>query len=127
MKTILLIEDNKNILENLIEFLNLEGYITLSSMNGADGIKLATQYTPDLIICDVLMPQMNGYEVLRLLLDNVRTFSIPFIFSTSRSENADRAKTLSLGANDYIVKPYELESLLKMIDYWINCRTVVNA
>lgn len=126
MKTILLIEDNPDILENLIEFLQLEGYNTLSSNNGVKGIELAKQYIPDLIICDVLMPQMDGHEVFRLLSDTLKIFAIPFIFSTSLSEKIDRVETLKLGADDYIVKPYEIETLLKMVNYWINSSTVIS-
>jgi DNA-binding response OmpR family regulator len=120
MKTILLIEDNSDILENLVEFLQMEGYKTLKASNGKDGIALAKKFIPDLIICDFLMYQMNGHEVLRLLLSTLKKFKIPFIFSTSMSEKSDKAATLKLGANDYIVKPYEVQTLLKMVNYWIN-------
>ncbi len=119
MKTILLIEDNTDILENLTEFLELEGYKVWPANNGKRGVELATEFPPDLIICDVLMPGMDGHEVLRLLLDTARTFQIPFIFSTSNSEKVDRQTALKLGADDYIVKPFELETLLKMVEIWI--------
>jgi CheY-like chemotaxis protein len=127
MKTILLIEDNSDILENLVEFLQMEGYKTLEANNGKDGIALAKKFIPDLIICDFLMYKMNGHEVLALLLNTVIQFKIPFIFSTSMSEKSDKAATLKLGASDYIVKPYEVQALLKMVHYWINCGTVISA
>jgi CheY-like chemotaxis protein len=127
MKTILIIEDNSDILENLVEFLQMEGYKTLEANNGKDGIALAKEFIPDLIICDFFMYGMNGHEVLRLLLNTLTKFKIPFIFSTSMSEKSDKAATLKLGADDYIVKPYELQSLLKMVHRWINCDTAVNA
>jgi len=114
MNTILLIEDNMDILENLAEYFELEGYEILIANNGKKGIELARKTIPDLIICDVLMPQMDGHEVLQILLDIARTAEIPFIFSTSMSEKVDRAEALALGADDYIVKPFELEALLKM-------------
>ncbi len=113
--TILLIEDNADILENLTEFLEMEGYKVLAANNGKKGLELAAAYIPDLIICDVLMREMDGYEVLRLLLDTFKTHEIPFIFSTSMSEKVDRAEAMKLGAADYIVKPFELKSLLKMV------------
>src|SRR5665213_2589547 len=114
MDTILVIEDNEDILENLTEFLEMEGYKILGTNNGKRGIELAREFIPDLIVCDVLMHAMNGHEVLRLLLNSHATFRIPFIFSTSMSEKIDRAEALLLGADDYIIKPFALEDLLKM-------------
>ena len=115
MKTILLIEDNIDILENLTEYLKLEGYKIITANNGKSGVQLAKVFIPDLIICDTLMPGMDGYEVLRLLMETATTTDIPFIFNTSNSENIDREKALQLGADGYIVKPFEVEALLKMI------------
>ncbi len=119
MKTILLIEDNKDILENLTEYLELEGYRVLFANSGKEGLELARKFIPDLIICDVLMPEMDGHEVLRLILDTAKTHEIPFIFSTSNSEKVDRTKALELGADDYIIKPFELEALLVLSKKWI--------
>jgi CheY-like chemotaxis protein len=119
MKTILVIDDTVEILENLIEFLQMEGYHTLAASNGKMGFEIANQHLPDLIICDVLMPEMDGHEVLHLLINTARTRNIPFIFSTSMSEKVERAEALALGADDYIVKPYEPERLVKLIEYWI--------
>jgi DNA-binding response OmpR family regulator len=119
MKTILLIEDTKDILENLAEYLEMEGYNILVANNGKKGIELAGEFIPDLIICDVLMQEMDGHEVLRLLLETAKTHDIPFIFSTSMSEKFDRMTSLALGADDYIVKPFALEVLLKMVKKWI--------
>lgn len=118
-KTILLIEDRPEILDNLKEFLELEGYVILIANNGKLGIDLAQQFSPDLIICDVLMPEMDGHEVLKNILNLKLPIRAPFIFSTSLSEKIDRIDTLKLGADDYIVKPYELDELLKMIKVWI--------
>ena len=119
MKVILLIEDNKDILENLTEFLELEGYKILVADNGKNGVELARKFIPDLIICDTIMALMDGYEVLRLILNMSKTYEIPFIFSTSNSEKVDKAKALELGADDYIIKPYGLETLLIMAKKWI--------
>lgn len=119
MKTILLIEDNIDILENLSEYLELEGYKTLLANNGKKGVELAKAHLPDLIICDVLMYDIDGHEVLRLIKESPKTRGIPFIFSTSLSEKIDREETLKLGADDYIVKPYLLETLLAMSKMWI--------
>ena len=119
MKKILLIEDTNDILENLTEYFEMEGYKVLVADNGKKGIELAKEFIPDLIICDVLMHEMDGHEVLRLLLDTAKTHEIPFIFSTSMSEKFDKMESLELGADDYIVKPFELEALLKMAKSWL--------
>jgi len=124
MKTVLLIEDNINILENLTECLELEGYNTLVANNGKNGVALAEKFIPDLIICDVLMQSMNGYEVLQSILKNDSTHHIPFIFSTSNAEKKDIEKALLLGADDYIIKPYQLKTLLKFIEKWLNCGSI---
>lgn len=120
MKTILLIEDNNDILENLTEYLELEGYRIIVVVNGIRGVDMAKEHLPDLILCDVLMPEMDGYEVLHVLLETAQTHQIPFIFSTSMSEQVDRTEALGLGADDYIVKPFELDALLKMIQNWLS-------
>jgi DNA-binding response OmpR family regulator len=119
MVTILLIEDNLSILENLTEYFELEGYKILIADNGKKGIELAKKHIPDLIICDTKMPIMDGYEVLHLILGLSKTYEIPFIFSTSNAENVDRIKALELGADDYIIKPFAPETLLKMAKTWI--------
>ncbi len=120
METILLIEDTNDILENLTEFLEMEGYHVLVADNGKKGIELAKEFIPDLIICDVLMHEMDGHEVLRLLLETAKTHEIPFIFSTSMSEKYDKTESLALGADDYIIKPFELDTLLTMVKRLIN-------
>lgn len=124
MQTILIIEDNTGIRENLTEFLELEGYHIISEINGKSGVLLAMECIPDLIICDVLMFDMDGYEVLNQLLGSSLTESIPFIFSTSMSEKVDRSGALRLGADDYIIKPFELEQLLTMAKKWISSGSI---
>lgn len=119
MDTILVIEDNEEILENLTEYLEMEGYKILGANNGKRGIELAREFIPDLIVCDVLMHAMNGHEVLQVILGSGTTYAIPFIFSTSMSEKIDRAAALLLGADDYIIKPFALDALLKMVKAWI--------
>ena len=116
MKTILLIEDTAEILENLIEYLELKGYRIYAANDGKKGVEMAKEMMPDLIICDALMPEMNGHEVLRLLMEDVKTCQIPFIFSTSMSEVIDKATALEMGADDYMVKPFEMKSLLAVVE-----------
>ena len=119
MDTILVIEDNEEILENLTEYLEMEGYKILGANNGKTGIELAREFIPDLIVCDVLMRAMNGHEVLQVILGSGTTYAIPFIFSTCMSEKIDQTAALLLGADDYIIKPFSLEDLLTMVKAWI--------
>ena len=122
-KTILLIEDNTEILDNLSEFLELEGYATLLAQSGKMGIELAERFIPDLIICDVLMHGMDGHEVLLHLLSCSKTKKIPFVFSTSLCETSDKRDALLLGADDYLVKPFQLEILLEITKKWLKLGT----
>src|ERR1017187_4518241 len=100
MDIILVIEDNDDILENLTEYLEMEGYKILGADNGKRGIELAREFIPDLIVCDVVMHEMNGHELLQLLLNSAKTCEIPFIFSTSMSGTLNRTEAMLLGADD---------------------------
>lgn len=113
MKSILLIEHNPDILANLIEYFELEGYGVLAANTGHKGIAMAIQYIPDLIICDTPKPGIDGQEVLNFLLNNAYTFGIPFIFCTAQFENKNRLEAFEQGADDYIIKPFHLEYLLE--------------
>ena len=119
MKSILLIEDNIDILENLAEYLEMEGYLIYSTNNGNTGIEMALKFMPDLIICDMPRPGIDGYEVLRLLISNLNITKIPFIFCTTMSEKINRSDALESGADDYIIKPFELETVLQMAKFCI--------
>ncbi|MEP7165861.1 MAG: response regulator [Ferruginibacter sp.] len=120
MKTILLIESNSNILENFTEYLEIEGYNILTADRGGRGVEMAREFMPDLIICEILMVGIDGYEVLRLLLDSSKTFAIPFIFCTTKCEKTDRLVALELGADDYMVKPISMELLYTKAKRWIS-------
>ena len=120
MKTILLIDDNEEILENLAEYLEIEGYKVHIACNGKTGIMFAQEFIPDLVICDVLMPEMNGHEVLQHLSQNHQTSTIPIIFSTSLSEKNEIAQAYHEGAHDYIIKPFEMKELLHKIETCIH-------
>ena len=112
MKSILLIEDNVDILENLSEYLELEGYHILSTNNGLKAIEIAMEFVPDLVICDTPKPGIDGYEVLLLLISTSKISNIPFIFCTTQSESLSKSVALALGADDYIIKPFELDAVL---------------
>jgi len=116
MKTILFIDDNVEMLENTAELLELSNYKVFTASNGKDGIKLAQKEQLDLIICDVMMPGLDGYEVLHILSQNEKTQRIPFIFLTAKSAKTDFRKGMNLGADDYLTKPFEEMDLLSTID-----------
>ena len=114
-KTSLLIEDHKDIREGTAELLELEGYHVISVQNGLEGIAAARLNIPDLIICDILMPEIDGYGVFRRLLAEESTSHIPFIFFTSKSETADKDKAQEIGHCSYLVKPFNETDLLNNI------------
>ncbi len=112
MKELLLIEDNNEIRENTAELLELAGYKVQTAENGKAGVEMALKNKPDLIICDIMMPVLDGYGVLHLVNKNETLQHIPFIFLTAKSERGDFRKGMEMGADDYITKPFtELELL----------------
>ena len=115
MSKILVIEDEFLIRENLLERLGSEGFDTVGAENGVDGVKLALADRPDLIICDVMMPELDGYGVLRTLRQNPNTAAIPFIFLTAKADKAALRQGMELGADDYLTKPFTKTELLGAI------------
>jgi CRP/FNR family cyclic AMP-dependent transcriptional regulator len=123
MKTILLIEDNAEIRENMTEILEISKYKVLTAADGKEGVALAAEHKPDIIVCDIMMPVLDGYGVIHILQKNEDTRNIPFIFLTAKAERAEIRKGMELGADDYITKPFTgvellnaVESRLKKID-----------
>ncbi len=116
MKTILVIEDNEDIRENVAEILQLSGYNVLQAPNGKEGVETAQKEMPDLIICDIMMPGVDGYGVLHILHRETATQNIPFIFLTSKSERSDFRAAMEMGADDYITKPFAGNELLNAIE-----------
>jgi DNA-binding response OmpR family regulator len=116
MKKILLIEDNLEVRENTEEILSLANYNVLTAPNGKIGVELAQHEKPDLIICDIMMPELDGYGVLHILSKNEETARIPFIFLTAKTEKSDVRKGMSLGADDYLTKPFDDTDLLNAIE-----------
>jgi CheY-like chemotaxis protein len=112
---ILLIEDNDPIRENTMEWLELSGYQIMMASGGRDALKMMNIQKPDLILCDIMMPQMDGYEFLKIIKQEYQLASIPFIFLTAYSEKKDIEKGLQMGATDYIVKPFEPDQLVLTI------------
>ena len=116
MKTILLIEDNDEIRENTAEILELAMYNVHTAENGKVGVEKAIDLKPDLIICDIMMPILDGYGVLHAIQKNDTIKNTPFIFLTAKSERQDVRKAMEIGADDYITKPFEGTELLNAVD-----------
>jgi DNA-binding response OmpR family regulator len=116
MTKILIIEDNDDIRENVIEILTLAGYQVFEANNGKTGAELAIKNLPDLILCDIMMGDLDGYGVLHLLNKHAETKAIPFIFMTAKSERSDIRKGMELGADDYLTKPFDDTELLNAIE-----------
>lgn len=116
MPTILVIDDHNEIRENIEEILSLAGYNVTTADNGKKGIDLAVHQKPDLIICDIAMPELDGYSVLHLLRKKEDTTTTPFIFLTAKTERSDFRKGMELGADDYITKPFDDLELLNAIE-----------
>lgn len=115
-KTILIIDDNNDIRENTSEILELAGYSTITADNGKKGVEAAGKHKPDLIICDIMMPELDGYGVLHLLRKNTETQYIPLIFLTAKAERSDLRKGMEMGADDYITKPFDDIELLNAVE-----------
>jgi len=113
---ILIVEDNHDVRENLSEILNLSGYETMTAANGKQGVEQALAVIPDLILCDIMMPELDGYGVLRILSKNPLTQHIPFLFLSAKTELIDIRKGMTLGADDYITKPFDDVELLDTIE-----------
>ncbi len=107
MATILVIEDNLEILDNTTEILELEGYSTLSAKNGLVGVELALKHLPDIILCDIMMPEADGYHVLDTLKAHPETSNIPFVFLTASVERKEVEAAFDKGVNGYIRKPFD--------------------
>jgi DNA-binding NarL/FixJ family response regulator len=115
MKKILVIEDEAETLENLVLMLEMEGFKPLSAANGRLGIAVAKRELPEVILCDVSMPELDGYGVLEALRADDTTVSIPFIFLTAKGDKKDLRTGMNLGADDYLTKPASAEEVLAAI------------
>jgi CRP-like cAMP-binding protein/CheY-like chemotaxis protein len=115
-KKVLIIEDNNDIRENVVEILELANYHVFDANNGKKGVELAIKELPDIILCDIMMPELDGYGVLYMLNKNTDTAAIPFIFLTAKAERVDLRKGMELGADDYLTKPFDDMELLNAIE-----------
>ena len=115
-KKVLIIEDNDDIRESTAEVLDLAGYETFTAKHGKLGVEMALNHLPDVILCDIMMPELDGYGVLYLLNKNQKTANIPFIFITAKTERADMRRGMEMGADDYLTKPFDDIELFKAIE-----------
>jgi CRP-like cAMP-binding protein/FixJ family two-component response regulator len=116
MNTILVIEDNQEMAENISAILTLGKYAVLTAPNGKVGVEIAQQHHPDLVLCDIMMPELDGYGVLHLLGKDPETANIPFIFLTAKADKTDFRAGMNLGADDYVTKPFDGFDLLKVVE-----------
>jgi|GEM_PF-730241 len=119
-KKIAIVEDDKSIRENIALFLEEEGFEVFTAENGSKGVELINKNLPDLILCDISMPVMDGYEVHTSLQKNINTASIPFIFLTAKTQKSDLRKGMNMGVDDYITKPFVFDDLLHAVKSRIN-------
>lgn len=115
MIKIVIIEDDRLVRENVQKILTLEGYDVYQAENGLKGIELIKEETPDLILCDIMLPDMEGYDILSNITKDDKLKTIPFVFLTARAEMSDLRKGMNLGADDYITKPFHIKDLLEVI------------
>jgi CRP-like cAMP-binding protein/AmiR/NasT family two-component response regulator len=120
MKKILLIEDNQDVRENTAEILELANYQVVTAENGKIGIEKAQEFKPDIVLCDIMMPLMDGFQVLRTFEKDSSMASTPFIFLTAKTDRSDMRMGMNLGADDYLTKPYEEHELLEAIACRLN-------
>jgi len=116
MKTILIIEDDAALRENTAELLELSNYNVITAPNGKVGIDKAKADMPDIVVCDIMMPEVDGYGVLEALSQDPKTTQIPFIFLSARTEHKEIRKGMDMGADDYLTKPFEEEELISAIE-----------
>jgi len=116
MTKILLIEDELMIRDTLKKILELKGYFCLTASSGAQGLEIIENLNPDLVICDIMIEDMDGFEVVSKMRSSLKNYFTPFIFLTARSDSADRQKGMNLGADDYLVKPVAIKDLIETVE-----------
>lgn len=122
MKKILVIEDQPQMRKNLTTILEMENFQVISAENGRRGVEMAKAEAPDLVLCDVMMPELDGFAVLRALRESPSTATLPLIFLTAKGDKLDQRTGMNLGANDYLTKPVSREDLLAAIQTRLSLR-----
>ncbi|MGB5419950.1 response regulator [Algibacter sp.] len=126
MKVVLLIEDDIVLRDNTAELLELSGYKVIKASNGKTGVAMAKKQHPDIIVCDIMMPELDGYGALKMLSKSKLTKYIPFIFLSAKTERTDVRKGMNLGADDYITKPFTEDELVSAIESRLAKMSILN-
>lgn len=114
-KTLLLVDDNQNYLYAFSQILSREGYNIRTAANGSEALSILSDVTPDLVLCDLMMPGMSGFEVKEQMNHSVTQRDVPLIYVTARTSSSDQVKAVDIGATDYITKPFDVDELLERI------------
>lgn len=120
MKKILIVDDEQDIVESLKFVLETANFTCYCAYNGEDGLRLAKEIVPDLIILDVMMPKINGYKISRLLKYDTKYKNIPILMVTARSQEEDKLIGEETGADEYITKPFDLDEIVKKVEQYLN-------
>lgn len=112
---VLIIEDDMHIRNNMVEILEIEEYEAIAVSNGKDGVQAVQNQHPDIIFCDLMMPDMDGFAVLEKIKEHPDTKNIPFVFVTARTERELVEKGMSMGAMDFLLKPFTTDTILNML------------
>ena len=120
MKKILIVDDEQDIVESLKFVLEVSGFVCYTAYNGEDGLKLAKEIMPDLIILDVMMPKINGYKISRLLKYDSKYKDIPILMITARSQEEDKLIGEETGADEYITKPFDLSEVVNIVKKYLS-------
>ena len=115
MPTLLVIEDEAPLRANLVRIFSAEGYRVIAAADGDEGVARVRESRPDAVICDILMPRLDGFGVLAALRSRPETAEIPFIFLTASADKVDLARGLQSGANEYVTKPFKIADLLAAV------------
>lgn len=126
MTKILIIEDNEGVREEIVDILRYAGYDVRDAENGRLGLELVAQWVPDLVVCDLMMPELDGYATLAAMRADPASATIPFLCLTARGEQRDMQKAMALGADDYLRKPFTTDELLAALESLLTkCRPLV--
>lgn len=127
MKRILVIEDERSVLENIVEVLQTEGFDVRGVDNGREGVNVALEFDPDLVVCDIMMPDFNGHDVLMALRTDSRTATLPFIFLTALATRSAMRRGMELGADDYLTKPFTPDELVAAVNSRLNKQAIIDS
>ena len=118
-KRILVIEDSMELSNSLLEIFDVEGFEAITAANGIEGVRAAKMQHPDLILCDIMMPELDGYGVVEALQQDPQTANIPIVFLTAKQEKGDLEHAAALGITDYIIKPFDVAEMLSTVFKYI--------